>query len=155
MTFLIILGAAAGIYLILLMLRLASIALPLYAGIGAGLWMLDCGYTHLASIAAGFLFGAAILFTGRFLCAVLPPLYCGLVAFTFALPAGFAGYQAAQGIAGLALAEGAALEMFGSIGALTAAFAAWRNLGTPREHLRGSGTCLRKEHDLIRRSASP
>lgn len=129
-TFMIILGAIAALYLIVLMFRLAAIALPLYAGLGAGLWMLDRGYGHAAAIAAGLFLGVFILVAGRLLGAILPPLFRGLVAFAFALPAGFAGYQAAKGLAGFALAEGALLEMLGLAGALTAAVAAWRSLGT-------------------------
>ncbi len=132
-TFMIILGTAAGLYLIILMFRLASIALPLYAGIGAGLWMLGLGYGHITAIVAGLLLAIFILVTGRLLCAMLPPFYRGLVVLAFALPAGFAGYQAAKGLGGLALADSPALEWLGFLGALTAAVAAWRSLGTPND----------------------
>lgn len=133
MTFMIILGVLAGLYLVVLMFRLASIALPFYAGIGAGFWLLDRHYGYGASIAAGLMVGILILFFGRLLCATLPPIFRGIVALAFALPAGFAGYQAAKGLAGLALAEGAFLELLGFVGAITAATAAWQSLGTRQE----------------------
>lgn len=129
MTFMIILGGIAGLYLIVLMFRLAAIALPLYAGIGAGLWMLDRGFGYGASIVSGLLLGVLILLAGRFLCAALPPLWRGLVALLFALPAGFAGNQAAKGLGGLALSDGAVLECLAITGALITAVAAWRSLG--------------------------
>lgn len=133
MTLMIILGVIAGLYLILLMFRLASIALPLYAGIGAGFWMLDRGYGYMSSIAAGLLLGAFILAAGRFLCAILPAPWRGFVALAFVLPAAFAGYQAAKGLAGLALDEGLFLDTVGAAGALTIAVAAWWSLGGPRD----------------------
>lgn len=142
MTFMIILGGIAGLYLILLMFRLAAIALPLYAGIGAGLWMLDRGFGYGASIASGLLLGTLILLAGRFLCAALPPLWRGLVALLFALPAGFAGYQAAKGLGGLALSDGAFLECLAITGALITAAAAWRSLGAPQDARSQTGVPL-------------
>lgn len=130
-TFMIILGAIAGLYLIALLFRLASVALPLYAGIGAGFWLLDRGFGYGASIAAGLISGVLILFVGRILCAALPPILRAIVALAFALPAGFAGYQAARGLAGLALADGAVLTLLGMAGALTTAAAAWRSIAVP------------------------
>ncbi|WP_447763368.1 hypothetical protein [Sphingopyxis panaciterrae] len=131
MTLMIILGAIAGLYLVALLFRLASIALPLYAGIGAGFWLLDRDYGYGPSIAAAVATGAVVLFAGRMLCATLPPIFRGLVALAFALPAGFAGYQAARGLGGLALADGAVLTAVGVLGALAAAAAAWRSLTAP------------------------
>ena len=133
-TFIIILGAIAGFYILMLLFRLASIALPLYAGIAAAFWMLESGYGYPSSIAAGLLLGGVVLMTGRVLCAALPPVYRAMVAFAFALPAGFAGYQAATGLARLALAEGPLLNLLGVVGAMTAAVAAWRSLGTAQRH---------------------
>ena len=139
---LMILGAFAGLYLILLLFRLASIALPLFAGIGAGFWLLDRGFGYLPSIAGGLLLGIFILWAGRILCAILPPLYRGLVALAFAIPAGFAGYQAAKGIAGLALTDGAVLELLAIAGALTAAVAAWQSLGTSQGGIPEAGPAV-------------
>ena len=139
MTLMIILGAFAGLYLILLLFRLASIALPLFAGMGAGFWLLERGFGYLPSIAGGLLLGIIILWAGRTLCAILPPLYRGLVALAFAVPAGFAGYQAAKGIAGLGLTEGAFLELLGIAGAMTAAVAAWQSLGTSQGDIPEAG----------------
>ncbi|WP_282950295.1 MULTISPECIES: hypothetical protein [unclassified Sphingopyxis] len=130
MTFLIILGAAAAIYIAMLIFRLAAVALPLYAGIGTSIYLAGRDIGYPASIAAGLLVGALILVAGRALCAVLPPFYRAIVAAVFAVPAGFAGYQAAKGLAGLAIDGGYTLEALGLAGALAAAVAAWRGLGT-------------------------
>jgi hypothetical protein len=125
----IILGAAAAIYIAMLMFRLAAVALPLYAGIGTSIYLAGRDFGYPASIAAGLLVGAFILLAGRALCAVLPPFYRTIVAAAFAVPAGFAGYQAAKGLAGLAISGGFTLEALGFAGALAAAAAAWRGLG--------------------------
>jgi len=130
MTFMIILGAAAAIYIAMLMFRLAAVALPLYAGIGTSIYLVGRDFGYPTSIAAGMLVGAFILVAGRTLCAVLPPFYRTIVAAAFAVPAGFAGYQAAKGLAGLAMGEGYMLEALGIAGAVAAAVAAWRGLGT-------------------------
>lgn len=138
MTFMIILGAVAAVYIAILMFRLAAVALPLYAGIGTTLYLIDRDLGYLVPIIAGLVVGALVIGCGRALCAVLPPLYRFAVMLVFAIPAGFAGYQAARGLAGLGLAEGAMLETLGIVGALAAAAAAMRGLGarqdsSPRE----------------------
>ncbi|WP_411338860.1 hypothetical protein V6U71_12985 [Sphingopyxis sp. J-6] len=130
MTFIIILGAAAAIYIAVLMFRLAAVALPLYAGVGISIYLIGRDFGYPASIAAGLLVGVLILVAGRALCAVLPPFYRAIVAAAFSGPAGFAGYQAAKGLAGLAIGGGYTLEALGLAGALAAAVAAWRGLGT-------------------------
>ncbi|KQZ61228.1 hypothetical protein ASD67_18420 [Sphingopyxis sp. Root1497] len=134
MTFILLLGGAAAIYIAMLMFRLAAVALPLYAGIGISIYLIGRDFGYPASIAAGLLVGALILVAGRALCAVLPPYYRAIVAGAFAGPAGFAGYQAAKGLAGLAIGGGYALEVLGFAGALAAAVAAWRGLGTAGRH---------------------
>ena len=128
MTFMIILGAVAAAFIVMLLFRLAALALPVYAAIGAGFWMLEHGSGYGLSIAAGLFIGAIILGLGRLLCSGLTPLYRLPVALAFAVPAAFAGYQAATGLAGLAVAEGHALDWFGIFGAAVGAFGAWRSL---------------------------
>jgi hypothetical protein len=140
-TFILLLGGAAAIYIAMLMFRLAAVALPLYAGIGISIYLIGRDFGYPASIAAGLLVGALILVAGRALCAVLPPFYRAIVAAVFAGPAGFAGYQAAKGLVGLAIGGGYALEVLGFTGALAAAVAAWRGLGTAeRKRKRGGAT---------------
>lgn len=129
MTLMIILGAVAAVNIALLMFRLAAVALPLYAGIGTTLYLMDRDLGYFVPILAGLVMGAFILLGGRALCSILPPLYRFAVVLVFAIPAGFAGYQAARGLAGLGLAESAMLEAIGMAGAFAAAAAAMRGLG--------------------------
>lgn len=131
MTFMIILGAVAAVFIVLLLFRLAALALPVYAGIGTGFWMLERGSGYGLSFAAGLLAGAMILGLGRILCSSLPPPIRLPVALSFAVPAAFAGYQAASGLAALAVAEGQALNWLGIVGAAVGAFGAWRSLAGP------------------------
>ncbi len=128
MTFMIILGAVAAIFIVMLMFRLAALALPVYAGVGAAFWMLERGSEYGMSIASGLFTGALILGLGRFLCSAFPPLYRMPVALVFAVPAAFAGYQAATGLAGLAVAQGSALSWLGVLGAAVGAVGARRSL---------------------------
>jgi hypothetical protein len=125
----IILGAVAAVYLLVMLFRLASLALPVYSTIGAGLWMLEARAGYGASIAVGLFAGILLLLIGRGLCAVLPPLLRLPAALAFAVPAAFAGYQAVNGIAGLMLAEGPALTWLALAGACAAAIGAWQSLG--------------------------
>lgn len=129
MTFMIILGAVAAVYLLLLLFRLAALALPVCCGSGIGLWMLERGAGHGASIGVGLLAAILLLLYGRGLCAILPPLLRVPVALIFAMPAGFAGYQAANGIAGLMLTDRGALLWLGVAGACAGVLGAWRSLG--------------------------
>lgn len=130
-TFMIILGAVAAVLIVMLLFRLAAMALPVYAGIGAGFWMLDRGLGYPMSIAAGLVVGAMILGLGRFLCSNLPALHRLPVALAFAVPAAFAGYQAATGLAGLAAEEGYILNWLGIVGAAVGSFGAWRSVARP------------------------
>ncbi|MBL0770083.1 hypothetical protein JI743_14835 [Sphingopyxis sp. DHUNG17] len=121
----------ATVYIVMLLFRVAALALPVYAGIGAGFWMLERGSGYGMSIAAGLCIGAMIFGLGRFLCSSLPPLYRLPVALAFAVPATFAGYQAATGLAGFAVAEGNALNWLGIVGAAVGAAGALRSLAGP------------------------
>ena len=130
MTFLIILGGVAALYLGWLMFRLASLALPLYAGIGCTLALLDHGTGYALAIAGGFALGAAILLGGQqVLAMVRSPLLRAMVILLFAVPAGFAGYQGAGAMAALVVGKGAIHMSLSLIAALLTASAAARGLG--------------------------
>ncbi len=128
MTFMIILGAVAAVFILMLLLRLAALALPLYVATGAGLWMLETGAGYGIAIAAGFIGGAVVLATGRFLRTSLPPLFRLPVALSFVIPAALAGYQAATGLAALAIEGGGLSRWLGLVGAAVGASSAWRSL---------------------------
>jgi len=86
-------------YLCWLLFTLAVNALPLYAGVTAGLMSYQFGSGATAAILVGSIVGCATHFTGR-LVAMLPwPSARTAITLLFAAPAGFAGYHAAFGLA--------------------------------------------------------
>src|SRR3546814_2091792 len=79
--------------------RLATFALPVYSAIGAGLFVHAQGYATAAMLLAGFTTGLIVYLTGQAVfVSVRSPLLRFLVALLFAVPAGFAGYQAMTGL---------------------------------------------------------
>ncbi|WP_298196671.1 hypothetical protein [Novosphingobium sp.] len=133
MTFLLILGAVAGLYMLALLFRLASYALPVYTGIGCAFLLLRHDYGHLAAIAGGLSAGISTLLLGQYLIALVrSPLLRSGIALLFAIPAAIAGFQAAHALGSLATDDGALLAVFGSIAALATSFSAWRSVTMPR-----------------------
>ncbi|MEO8724121.1 MAG: hypothetical protein ABI395_11505 [Sphingobium sp.] len=129
MTFLLILGAVAGLYMFALLFRLASYALPVYAGIGCAFLLLRHDFGHLAAIVAGLAAGIATLLLGQCLIAfVRSPLLRTGIALLFAIPAAIAGFQAAHALGSLATDNSALLAVFGSIAALATSISAWRSV---------------------------
>lgn len=111
MTIFLILGAVAGLYVLALLFRLASYALPVYAGLTCAFLLLRHDVGHLGAILGGLSAGIATLLIGQGLIAFVrsPMLRVG-IAFLFAIPAGIAGFQAAHALGSLparALAPGA------------------------------------------------
>ncbi|WP_422060841.1 hypothetical protein [Sphingopyxis sp.] len=136
MTFMIILGAAAGVYQLWLMFRLATLALPVYVAIAAAFLLRDADYGYVSAIAAGLLAGAAIWFVANaFLAIARSPLLRLAIAALFAVPAGFAGYQLAYSVAELASADGAMLLGVSLAGAVATAAASWSSLSGPNAKL--------------------
>ena len=129
MTILLILGGVAGLYMLSLLFRLASLALPVYVGIGTSFALLRDAHGYPASILTGFFAGIATLLIGQFLIAYIrsPSVRLG-IALLFAVPAAFAGYQAAHGLASLATSSDPALAILGMIAAIATSISAWRNV---------------------------
>ncbi len=130
-TLMIILGGVAALYLIWLLFRLATFALPVYAAVGAGLFLHVQGYSIAAVLGAGFITGLLMHLTGQaaFASVRSPVLRC-LLALLFAAPAGFAGYQAMTGLFGLVAVDGIWARCLAFGAGLATASAAWRSLGT-------------------------
>ncbi len=129
MTLMIILGSVAAFYLIWLLFRLAAFALPVYSAVGAGLFVHTHGYGTAAMLLTGFFTGIAVHLTGQAVFAsVRSPLLRFLVALLFAVPAGFAGYQAMNGLFGLLIVDGAWANWLAVASGLATASAAWRSL---------------------------
>lgn len=125
MTFMIILGGAAALYFIWLLFRLATYALPIYSAVGAGLFVHTQGYGTTAMLFAGFATGLIVLLTGQAVFAsAKSPLLRFLVLLLFAVPAGFAGYQAMTGLLGLLIDVGVWANWLAVAGGLGTASAA-------------------------------
>lgn len=135
MTVLLILGALSSVYLMWILIRLASLALPLYAAFGVGAILLANGVGLPFSLLGALTTGIATMVLGQWLSASTPsPIARLAVAVVFVLPAGIAGYHATYGLVGLFIDHRLALMATASVGALTAASMAWRSLagGTKR-----------------------
>ena len=135
MTILLILGAAAGLYMLWLILRLASLALPVYVAIGTGFALLRHEYSYPAAILAAFGAGVATLLIGQLLIAFIrsPLLRLG-IALLFAIPAAFAGYQAAHSLGSLAISSNSVLAVLGLIAAIATSASAWRSVMGGSDH---------------------
>jgi hypothetical protein len=135
MTILLILGAAAGLYMLWLIFRLASLALPVYVAIGTGFALLRHEYSYPAAILAAFGAGVATLLIGQLLIAFIrsPLLRLG-IALLFAIPAAFAGCQAAHSLGSLATSSRSVLAVLGLIAAIATSASAWRSVMGGSDH---------------------
>ena len=67
MTLMLILGAVAAFYGLLLLFRCATYALPVFAGLGLAFALRDHGFSWLTILAAGLLAGVSVHALGRHL----------------------------------------------------------------------------------------
>ena len=90
--------AAIG-FLCWLLFTLAVFALPLFAGVTAGLWAYDTGAGWLGAILVGALAAGLTFGVGQFLLVFVRPLWARVaIALAFVAPAAIAGYHATHGI---------------------------------------------------------
>lgn len=157
MTFMLILGAAAGLYLIWLLFRLAALALPLGTGIALAFELQDRGYGIGAALAMAFLAGILLHLAGRHLYAHGgSTLLRACVAMLFLLPAGVAGYYGMTGIVRLFATEGMLVAILPMLAAVVAAVAAVRGLNGSSVDAIGVGDRERDDRaPAIPASASP
>jgi hypothetical protein len=135
MTILLILGAAAGLYMLWLNFRLASLALPVYVAIGTGFALLRHEYSDPAAILAAFGAGVATLLIAQLLIAFIrSPLFRLGIALLFAIPAAFAGYQAAHSLGSLTTSSSSVLAVLGLIAAIATSASAWRSVMGGSDH---------------------
>ncbi|NYF32545.1 hypothetical protein [Sphingopyxis sp. JAI108] len=129
MTFALILGGAAALYILWLLFRLAALALPVCAGVAAAFEALGRGYSDPAAIAIGLGLGISLLASARMLVsAKIAPALKVLVALAFAIPAALAGFAATEAFLALAGADAAAQFGVSLAGAAATAVASWRSL---------------------------
>lgn len=126
---LILLASLAGLFMLWLMFRLATYALPFGAGIWTALWLLHHDNGYLISVVAGFALGVCVLVAGQILFdTVRSPLIRLLLAAIFALPAGVAGYNLVYNLGRLAANPGIGLTILSWIGGAAVAIAASKHL---------------------------
>lgn len=78
MTIILIFGAIAGLYMLWLLFRLASYALPIYAGIATAFLLIRCEFSAHAAISAGVAAAIAMLLIGQFISRSFAHPYCAL-----------------------------------------------------------------------------
>lgn len=137
MTFMLLLGGVAAFWLARFLLRLSRTALPVCAGLGLALAAIDHGTGPFTAIMLGTGTGMLVLLAGQALYAAASGAGRVIMAIGFAAPAGFAGYHAARGIAGMILEPGPGLTAIGIFAAIATADAARRSL--TRGTLNGPG----------------
>lgn len=132
MTLMILLGAVAALYCLILLFRCATFALPVFAGLGVGLHLHEMGHGWLVAIPAGLTAGAAVLGLGRHL--VRSRASVGLrllVILLFAGVATAAGHQAGMALAMLGDLGPAWSQALAILAGLIAGCRSWQDLVTP------------------------
>jgi hypothetical protein len=110
---------------------LSVYALPLFAGVTAGVWAYGTGAGWLGGIAVGFVASLATLLVGHFLLAFVKPLWLRLViAAAFVAPAAIAGYHATLGIVKHTMPSETWQIAFSLVGATAVAITAFVRLAT-------------------------
>lgn len=90
--------AAIGV-LCWLLFTLAVFALPLFAGVAAGMWAYESGAGWLGGFVVGAIAAALTYGVGQLLLAFVRPLWLRIgIALAFVAPAALAGYHATHGI---------------------------------------------------------
>lgn len=122
---LIIFAPLVGFFLVWLMFRLATYALPFGVGVWSGFWLLHHDNGYLISIVGGLAAAGIVLGVGQVLFETVrtPAIRLVLVA-VFALPAGIAGYNMAYNLARLAAEPGLGLTILSVVAGVSVAFVA-------------------------------
>ena len=114
-----------------LLFYLAVYALPLFAGVTAGVWAYGTGAGWLGGIVVGFVAGLATLLVGHLLLAFVKPLWLRLmIAAVFVAPAAIAGYHATHGIAKHTMPSETWQIAFSVVGAVVVGITAFARLAT-------------------------
>ena len=125
----IILGFVGLGYLCWLIFALAVYALPLFAGITAGLSAYHSGSGPIAAIAVGAIVSVIVLLAGQITFRTLrsTPVRAA-IALLFAMPAAIAGYHAAHGLAYLVVPIEGWRQTMAVAGAIMVATIAWARI---------------------------
>lgn len=102
-----------------LLFTLAVFALPVFAGVSAGMWAYDTGAGWLGAILVGALAAGLTFGIGQLLLVFVRPLWARIViALAFVAPAAIAGYHATHGIVRYALPSEGWQFAFSVLGAI-------------------------------------
>lgn len=136
MTLMLILGAVAAFYGLLLLFRCATYALPVFAGLGLAFALRDHGFSWLIILVAGLLAGVSVHALGRHLARSSAPLAVRLgVILTFVGAAAAAGFQAGTALAVLADLDPWTQRGISILTALATGYAGWRDLLSPGDEV--------------------
>ena len=132
MTLMLILGAVAALYGLLLLFRCATFALPILAGLGLAFALRDQGFGWMVILAAGLLAGVAVHTLGRHLARGSAPLAVRLgVILIFVGAAAAAGFQAGAALAVLTDLNPWTQRSLSILAAFATGYASWRGLLSP------------------------
>ena len=136
--------SAAGVgFFCWLLFTLAVYALPLFAGLTAGLAAFHSGSGVIGALVVGALAGGATLAIGQIAFATArTPLIRATIALLFAVPAAIAGYHATFGLAHIGIPTAAWREVFAIVGAVLVGGTAWARMSLlvpPYVDRRGAG----------------
>ena len=134
----IILGFVGVGYLCWLIFALAVYALPLFAGVTAGLGAYHPGSGPIAAIAVAAIVSVIVLFAGQIAFRTLrsTPVRA-VIALLFATPAAVAGYYAADGLADVVVPIEGWREAMAIAGAIMVATIAWARITLSAPNDRG------------------
>ncbi|WP_447953190.1 hypothetical protein [Sphingopyxis chilensis] len=131
MTLMLILGAVAAFYCLLLLFRCATLALPVVAGLGLALTLRDQGFGWIVILAAGLLGFFTVHALGRYLARSSAPLAVRLgVIVMFVSAAAAAGFQTGAALAVLGDVDPWTQRGISILTAVVTGYASWRDLLT-------------------------
>jgi len=131
----IVLALVGLAYLCWLLFALAVYALPLFAGVTAGLATYHSGSGPIGAIIVGLIASSITLIVGQIAFMTLrSPLIRAVIALLFAVPAAVAGYYAALGLAHIGIPAEGWRQAMAMTGAIVVAATAWARmmLSAPR-----------------------
>ncbi len=131
----IVLALVGLAYLCWLLFALAVYALPLFAGVTAGLATYHSGSGPIGAIIVGLIASSVTLVLGQIAFTTLrSPLIRAVIALLFAVPAAIAGYHAALGLAHIGIPADGWRQAMAVAGAIIVAATAWARmvLSAPR-----------------------
>jgi hypothetical protein len=125
----IVLALVGLAYLCWLLFALAVYALPLFAGVTAGLATYHSGSGPIGAIIVGLIASSVTLVLGQIaLMTLRSPLIRAVIALLFAVPAAVAGYHAGLGLAHIGISAESWKQAMAMAGAIVVAATAWARM---------------------------